>query len=94
MEVAELKDGEAVEGRGQTGQRNRVVPYLDLCRITEAPPIKARCHEDGADQDMRQGQILDVKEVQALAEDLRLVILFDSDTLTRMAPAEALLEDR
>ena len=30
---------------------------------------------DSADQDMRQRQILEVKEVYALAEDLRLMAL-------------------
>ena len=46
--------------------------------IANASPIEASRHEDGADQDMRQRQILDVKKVDALAEDLRLMVLLDA----------------
>ena len=42
---------------------------------------------------MRQRQILDVKEVYALAEDLRLMILLDPEALSRMPPPEPLLKD-
>ncbi len=42
---------------------------------------------------MRRGEILDVKEVDALAEDLRLVVLLDAETLARIAPSETLLQN-
>jgi hypothetical protein len=54
--------------------------------IANASPIEASRHEDGADQDMRQRQILDVKKVDALAEDLRLMVLFDAKALPRVPP--------
>ena len=37
-------------------------------------------------------QILDVKEVYALAEDLRLMVLLDPEALSRMTPPETLLK--
>jgi hypothetical protein len=61
--------------------------------IANASPIEASRHEDGADQDMRQRQILDVKKVDALAEDLRLMVLLDAKALPRVPPPETLLKD-
>ena len=37
---------------------------------------------------MRQDQILDVKEVYALAEDLPLMVLLDPEALSRVTPPE------
>ena len=42
---------------------------------------------------MRQRQILDVKKVYALAEDLRLMVLLDPEALSRVTPPETLLKD-
>ncbi len=94
MEVGELEDGEALERLGQLRRANEIPPELDLRRVAQAPPIETRGHEDGADRRMTQGQVLDVEEVDALTEDLRLVILLDAEALARMATAEALLQDR
>jgi hypothetical protein len=93
MKVAELNDGESVESLRQVWRLNAIVPYVDLCRVANASPIKARRHEEGADQDMRQSQILDVKEVYALAEDLRLMVLLDPEALPRVPPPDTLLKD-
>ena len=43
--------------------------------------------------DMRQRQILEVKEVYALAKDLRLMVLLDPEALSRVPPPETLLKD-
>ncbi|MGC1178436.1 MAG: hypothetical protein WA884_05300, partial [Methyloceanibacter sp.] len=93
MKVTELNDGEPVEGLRQVRRLNAIVPYVDLCRIANASPIEARRHEDSADQNMRQRQIPDVKEVYALAEDLRLMVLLDPEALPRVTPPESLLKD-
>jgi hypothetical protein len=60
---------------------------------TDGQSIEARRHEEAADQDMRQSQILDVKEVYALAEDLRLMVLLDPEALSRVPPPDTLLKD-
>jgi hypothetical protein len=41
---------------------------------------------------MRGSKILDVKEIDALAEDLCLVILLDAEPLARITPPEARLK--
>ena len=92
MKVAQLQDGEAIEGFGQMGRCDAIVPDLDLCRVAGAAPIKTRSHQRGAHQGMRQGEVLDVKEVDALAEDLRLVVRLDAEALARIAPAESLFQ--
>ena len=93
MKVAELNYGESVEGLRQVWRLNAIVPYVDLCRVANASPIEARRHEEGPDQDMRKSQILEVKEVHALAENLRLMILLDRKAIPRVLPPETLFKD-
>jgi hypothetical protein len=93
MKVAELNDGEPVESFRQERRLNAIVPYADLCRIVDASLIEARRHEYSADQDIRQRQILEVKEVYALAEDLRLMVLLDPEALPRVLSPETLFKD-
>ena len=69
-----------------------VVPNLHLGCVVDAPPIEAGCHQHRADQGMRRREILDVKEIDALSEDLRLVVLLDAEPLARIAPSEARLK--
>jgi hypothetical protein len=75
---------------GLSSQRSALTAAL--CRIADAAPIKTRGHQHRADQGMRRGEILDVKEVDAVAEDLRLVVLLDAETLPRIAAPETFLQ--
>jgi hypothetical protein len=93
MKVAQLKKGEPVESFRQERRLNTIVPYANLCRISEASLIEPRRHEHSADQDMRQRQILEVKEVYALAEDLRLMLILDPEAVPRVPPPETLFKD-
>ena len=92
MQVAELKDGEAVEHLRQLRRGDAVVSERDLGGVVDAPPIEAGGHEDRPNEKMRRREVLDMKEVQSLAEDLRLVVLLDAQTLPRVQPSEALLK--
>src|SRR5690349_15558596 len=94
MEIAKLKDGETVERLRQARRYDEVLAQLDLCRVAEAPPIEASRHQNRADHGVGQGEILDVEEVDALPEDLRLVILLDAEARPRMAPTKALFQNR
>jgi hypothetical protein len=85
VKVAELSDGKPVEGLGQVWRLNPIVPYIDLCRIANAAMIEARQHKTRADRNMRQREVLEVKEVYALTKDLRLVVFFDLKALSRVA---------
>ena len=82
------------KARRQAGRCDTVLPQLDLCRIADAPPIKAGRHQDRADRGVRRGEILDVEEVDALTEDLCLVVLLDAEPRPCMAPPEPLLQLR
>jgi hypothetical protein len=53
MKVADLQDGEAVEGSGQVWRDDAIVLELDFRRIAQATPIKSGEHQDAADQRMR-----------------------------------------
>jgi hypothetical protein len=44
MKVADLQDGEAVEGSGQVGRDDAIVLELDFRRIAQATPIKSGEH--------------------------------------------------
>ena len=79
---------------GRYRRLNGIVPYADLCRIAYASLIEARRHEHSGDQDMRQRQILEVKKVYALAEDLRLMVFFELEAIPRVLPPETLFKDR
>jgi hypothetical protein len=92
MDIADMEDGEAVEARGQTGRDDAIVIELDLRRIVQAPPIKSGEHQDDPDERMRASRILEVEEVESLAEDLRLVILLDAEALACMEASERLVE--
>jgi hypothetical protein len=91
MKVAEVSDGESVEGAWQVWRLNPIVPYVNLCRIANASMIEARHHKDGADYEMRQRQVLEVKEVYALTKDLSLMVLLDFQALSRVQRPQALL---
>ena len=93
MKIAKLNNGEPVESFRQERRLNTIVPYADLCRIADASLIEARRHEYGADQDMRQRQILEVKEVHALAENLRLMLFLNPEAVARVLPSQTLFKD-
>ena len=94
VQIAQLEDGEAVERRRQSTERDAVMPELDASGVIDATPIKPGHQQTGADQGTRQRQVLNVKEVEAMAENLRLMVLLDAETLPRLAPPEAFLQHR
>jgi hypothetical protein len=66
------------------------VPHIDLRRIANAATIEARQHKARADHDVRQWEVLEVKEVYALTKDLRLMVLFDLKALSRVVAPKTL----
>ena len=75
---------------GRSGDFNPIVPYLDLCRVANAATIEAGQHKARTNHDVRQREVLEVKEVHALTKDLRLMVLFDLETLLRVATPKTL----
>jgi len=89
MQIAQMQDPEAVEGLWNTVRNNFVPPQPKLSGISPSPPVEPRQPKDSLDESGRKEQIFDMEEVQALPEDLRLMIHFDPEALTDMQMAEA-----
>ena len=63
-----------------------------LRRIATPPLIKEGGFEYRPDEGRRDQKVLDVEEAQALAENLRLVVLLDAETLARISGSKPRLE--
>ena len=72
----------------------QILPQLNLCCVAEASPIEARGHENRSRiKACEERKVLDMEEVDALPEDLRLVVLLDAERASAgMAPPEALFQ--
>jgi hypothetical protein len=92
MQVTDMEHCEAVEPAWQILECKIIVVDSDPLRVSDATPIQAgkfqRCSNDGMDR----VPVLYVKKIDALAENLSLVIPFDAQTLARVQPPEALLQ--
>jgi hypothetical protein len=89
MQIAQMQDPEAVEGLWNTVRNNFVPPQPKLGGISPSPSVEPRQPKDSLDVSGRKEQIFDMEEVQALPEDLRLMIHLDPEALTDMQMAEA-----
>jgi hypothetical protein len=92
MQIAEVKDGEAIEGGRQPRRSHLVLTHAKALGIAAAAPIETARLEGDADQRVNRIPILDVKEIDAAAKDARLVITFDAEPLSRMRTAKAPLQ--
>jgi len=71
---------------------NQIMLEHYFASVTPAPPIEPTGHEEGSDYGLAEGHILNMEEVNALSEHLRLVIALDAEALARVATPEAFLE--
>ena len=71
-----------------------VVPYLDPFRVLFPAPVQPCQLEEGSDTSMDRIPVLRMKEVDALAKYLRLMIALDSEPLARVNSPEAFLQPR
>ena len=69
-----------------------VMLQYNLASVTPPSPIQSTNHQKSSDHGLAEGHILNVKEVYALSEDLRLVITLDTKALARVAAPQAFLQ--
>ena len=92
VQVAELKDRESIKLRGNVLPLDVVVPYRDPFRVLLPAPVQPCQFEEGSNTSMDRIPVLRMKEVDALAKYLRLMIALDSEPLPRVHSAEAFLQ--
>jgi hypothetical protein len=84
MEIGQVEDGEALENRRQARRSDNVLLHHHGLGIAPCATIEARDCQHRADDGLGRTPILDVEEVEAAAEDPRLVVAFDAETLASM----------
>src|SRR5262245_6928603 len=85
-----MQNLKAVEGPWKAAQDNLVLLNPELGGVSPSPPIESRQPKRPSYENGRKREILDMEEVQALAEDLRFMIRLDSEPLPRVQPAAPL----
>jgi hypothetical protein len=87
-----MENGESVECGRKIGQFHTVVPDLDVVGIPAATPVQSRESEGIANYGMDRIPVLDVKEIDPMAKDMRFIIFFDAEPLSRMRSSKAFLK--
>ena len=84
MHVTEVEDGEAVERRWKFGPSHIVVSNLNVFGVPASAPVESCQLERVSNHGMDRIPVLDVKEVDSMAKDMRLVVLLDPKPLSSM----------
>jgi|SRR4030095_15986426 hypothetical protein len=91
VHVADMKDREPIEFHRHPMGTDYVLANFDALCISSSSPIKS--HKPECISDNRRGQIpiLEMKEIDPVAENALLMVTLDAETLTRIgAPQPAL----
>ena len=83
-----MQDGETVERFWQPSATDVVVSKPHIPSIALASPIKPGDPQQCPDHGVDRVPVLDVKEIEALAKDLRLVRGLDTEALARMQASQ------
>ncbi|HUL73276.1 MAG TPA: hypothetical protein VLT86_09245 [Vicinamibacterales bacterium] len=92
MQVADVQDGETVKQRRQIAPGDDIMADLDALGIPEPAPVQTRELQRPPNEGLHGIPVLDMEEVEATAEDARLVISLDPEPLFRMEPSETPLQ--
>ncbi len=92
MKIADLKYGEIVEVLRWLRGLDQVLFQHNTAGVTPATPIEPADHEDSADYGLADGHVLNMEEVDALSEGLRLVIALDAEAQPHVRMSKAFLE--
>src|SRR5581483_8557627 len=90
--IADVKDGESIKQRWQSGTSDVVGPQHDVLGIPATTPVQTAELQRGPDDGVNRVPVLDMKEIEALAENLRFVVGLDAQPLAGMQLSEPLLQ--
>jgi hypothetical protein len=92
MQVAEVEEGETVEGGGQVGDDDFVVADLDGGRVAHSPTVQSQATQGQADQGVDRVPVFDVKNGAPAPKDLGGVVGFNAQSLLQVNPANPLFQ--
>ena len=92
MQVAQVQQGVAVEGRRQAGEGDVVLHRADAQGVAPAAAVQPDQAETAADHGMGQVPVFKMEKMGAAAEHLGLVLLLETEALAQVHAPEALHE--
>ena len=92
MHVAKVEYGEAIKQPRQLLEPDVVVPNENAFCVPSSEPIETGQLKCVSNDRMDRIRILDVKEDEAVTEDLRLMVRLDIQSLSRVEWSETLLQ--
>ncbi len=94
VQIAQMKDGEALERLRQPGRGDGVAAQLDAPRVPAGARVKPGEPKRAANEGRGQNPVFEMEEIQPLAERLRLMIRLDADPLAGVHFTQTTLEPR
>src|ERR1051325_9069857 len=92
MHVTDVEDGETVEEGRQLRGNHVVMPEANALGVPPPAPVEAAKHQRAPNKPMKRVPDLYVKEVDSLAEALRLVVRLWPQPPPGVPPPETLLQ--
>ena len=92
MHVAYVQYGEILKRRRQLFKPDVIVPDENALCISARALIETGQFKRDTNDCISRVPVLDVKEVEALAEELRFMVRLDSQSLPRVQPPETFLQ--
>src|ERR1035437_5123406 len=92
MQVTDVKYSKAIEQWRQLFEPDLIARDENAFRIAAPAPVKAGQLQHGPNDRMDRIPVFYVKEIDALTENLRFMVRFDSQSLPRVQPSETSLQ--
>jgi len=77
VEITYVEQSEPIEGTWQRCETDMIVPDLDTFGVPLAPPVQSAQFERGSNKRMNRVPVLNVEEIDTLAENVCFVIWRD-----------------
>jgi hypothetical protein len=92
VEITYVQQSKPVESTWQPWGTNMIVPDLDTFGVPLAPPIQSAQFERGSNKRMNRVPVLNVEEIDTLAEYVCFVVCLDPQALPRVQAPQTLLQ--